>query len=97
MEEVGERKERSIKALGLLGSPVFYAAFSTYLAISVLAFASSYVFQVFFKGFVTLIFIALAHGLILTPILLSMIGPPSLYSSQEEKDAVEVEFISKYS
>lgn len=89
LEHVGSRKERAIKALGSMGPPVFYAGFSTFLAIIVLAGAESYIFRVLFLGFLFLIVLAFLHGLILGPILLSLVGPPSFYASEEEKNAAE--------
>ncbi len=93
LEQVGTRKERTEKALGALGPPVFYAAFSTFLAIIVLAFATSYIFNVLFLGFLELILIGVAHGLIFSPLILSLVGPPSFYATEEEKEAAEESLI----
>lgn len=95
LEQVGTRNERAIRALGALGPPVFYAGFSTFLAIIVLAFASSYIFNVLFKGFIELITIGLGHGLILGPVVLSLIGPASFYASEDEKEAAEAQLEEK--
>lgn len=89
LEHVGTRRERAIKALTAMGPPVFNAAFSTFLGIIVLAGAKSYIFQTLFKGFLVLIIIGVLHGLILTPVVLSLIGPRSIYENQDEKDSAE--------
>lgn len=93
LEQVGSRRERAIKALGALGPPVFYAGFSTFLAIIMLAFATSYIFNVIFLGFLALIIVGLLHGLVFAPILLSIMGPPSLFATEEEKEETEMALI----
>lgn len=85
LENIGTRTERAIKALAVMGPPVFYAGFSTFLAIIVLAGAQSYIFWVLFLGFFFLIILAFLHGLILGPILLSLVGPPSFYTDEVDK------------
>lgn len=87
IEQVGTRKERTIAALDELGPPVFHAAFSTFLAIMALSVADSYIFQSLFSGFASLLILASAHGLILLPILLSLVGPDGFYKTLEEKEA----------
>eukprot|EP00178_Gracilaria_changii_P005001 TRINITY_DN180_c0_g2_i10.p1 TRINITY_DN180_c0_g2~~TRINITY_DN180_c0_g2_i10.p1 ORF type:complete len:925 (-),score=168.34 TRINITY_DN180_c0_g2_i10:37-2811(-) len=91
LEHVGTRSERAIKALGSMGPPVFYAGFSTLLAIIVLAGASSYIFQVIFRGFLFLIVMGFIHGLVLGPIILSLVGPGSFYADEEEKERAELQ------
>ncbi|CDF32996.1 unnamed protein product [Chondrus crispus] len=89
LEQVGTRTERTIKALETMGPPVFYAGFSTFLAIIVLSGARSYIFQVIFKGFLFLIIMGFLHGLILCPILLSLVGPASFYADEADKENAE--------
>lgn len=89
LEQVGSRSERAIKSLETMGPPVFYAGFSTLLAIIVLSGARSYIFRVIFFGFFFLITMGFLHGLILGPILLSLVGPPSFYANEEEKEQAE--------
>ncbi len=96
LEHVGTREERAIKALGSLGPPVFYAGFSTFLAIIVLAFATSYIFTVIFLGFLALIIIGLSHGLIFSPLILSLVGPPAFFDTEEEKDEAEMKLVESF-
>lgn len=96
LEHVGTRTERAIKSLGTMGAPVFYAGFSTFLAIVIVSGARSYIFRVLFFGFFFLIILAFLHGLILGPILLSLIGPPSFYNSLEEKADAERQLEEKF-
>ena len=58
-----------------MGPSVFHGAFSTLLAIVVLAPSSSYIFSVFFKMWLGIIVFGLANGFVLLPVLLSIMGP----------------------
>lgn len=58
-----------------MGSSVFHGAFSTFLAIIVLAPSKSYIFNVFFKMWFGIILFGVANGFILLPVLLSLCGP----------------------
>lgn len=89
LEQVGTRSERAVKALAIMGPPVFYAGFSTFLAIVILAGARSYIFQVIFLGFLFLVVMGFIHGLLFTPIILSLFGPGSFYLDEAEKEAAE--------
>lgn len=89
LEHVGTRTERAVKALKTMGPPVFYAGFSTFLAIIVLSGAKSYIFKVIFRGFLFLIVMGFLHGLILCPILLSLVGPSSFYTDEADKENAE--------
>lgn len=89
LEQVGTRQERVIKALAELGPPVFHSGFSTFLAIVILAFSKSYIFKSMFWGFFTLIVFGMLHGLVFGPILLSFIGPASLYENESQKEQAE--------
>merc|ERR1719230_1400449 len=75
MTQQGSRAERVVKALADMGSSVFNGGFSTFLAVIVLALSNSYVFRVFFKMFFGISVFGLAHGLILLPVLLALVGP----------------------
>lgn len=96
LEHVGTRRERTIKALAQMGPPVFYAGFSTFLAIVVLVGAKSYIFRVLFFGFFFLIILAFLHGLVLGPVILSLIGPPSLFDTEEQKEAAEKDLEKRF-
>ena len=95
MESVGTRQERAINALGNLGPPLVHGGFSTFLAISVLAFAKSYVFRIFFKMFLLIIGLGMWHGLTLVPQLLSLVGPSGYFTSGDEKGKEEDELAAQ--
>jgi len=71
----GNRRERSARSLGLMGSAVFNGGFSTFLAMVLLSGSNSYIFTTFFKMFSSVVMFGLFHGLIVLPVLLSLIGP----------------------
>jgi len=74
-DKIYTREARTKAALGSIGSSVFHGAFSTFLAIAVLAPSGSYIFKVFFRMWFGIIVFGLANGLILLPVLLSIAGP----------------------
>jgi len=89
MEQVGNRHERAAAALGALGPPVFHASTSTFFAILLLAFSQSFVFRVLFKVLVSITTIGVGFGFLFTPAVLSLVGPASLFASEEEREEVE--------
>jgi len=68
-----------------MGSSVFHGGFSTFLAISVLGFSKSYVFEVFFKLWVGIIIFGMSNGFFLLPVIFSYIGPTEDSEEEEEK------------
>ncbi|XP_029679286.1 NPC1-like intracellular cholesterol transporter 1 [Formica exsecta] len=72
------RTTRALIAVRHIGAAVAYGAGSTLFAVSMLAFSTSYVFIAFFRIFFLVILFGLWHGLIMLPVVLSIIGPPSL-------------------
>lgn len=90
LEQVGNRRERTIAALGELGPPVFHAVFSTFLAIMGLFVAEGYIAKSLFSGFASLLILAATHSLVLLHILLSLWGPPGFYRTQNEREEEEL-------
>merc|ERR1711988_329389 len=62
-------------ALKKLGSSVFHGNFSTFLVMVPLATANSFIFQVFFKLLSLILLFAMFQGLLVLPVVLSLIGP----------------------
>ena len=73
--EQKSRDECVVDALYSVGASVFSGGFSTWLAVVVLAGADTYILQVFFFMFALVTTLGLWHGLVVLPILLSLIGP----------------------
>nr|SVE90082.1 EOG090X0BEK [Daphnia sinensis] len=75
MTKTGTRNERAAATISSIGPAVFHGGFSTFLAFIFLANSDSHVFITFFKVFVLVVAYGLFHGLILFPVILSLIGP----------------------
>ena len=71
----GTRKQRAKAAIVDMGVAVLNGGFSTLIAFILLAGSDSHVFSVFFRIFLLVIIFGLFHGLILLPVMLSLIGP----------------------
>eukprot|EP00752_Nemacystus_decipiens_P003771 g3472.t1 len=80
MIKTGTRDDRMVQAVSDIGVAVIHGGVSTFLAVVLLSLSASYVFRVLFKQFFATAVMGLGHGLILLPVLLSLIGPAS-YSS----------------
>lgn len=66
MTKSGEdRNQRVTEALADIGAAVLSGAISTFLAVVVLLFSSSYVFEVLSKQFVLTVALGITHGLVL--------------------------------
>ena len=70
-----KRAYKARKAVSQMGSSVFHGGASTFLAISVLGFSTSYAFTVFFKTWIGIIIFGISNGFLLLPIILSEFGP----------------------
>ena len=70
--------QRMRNALHAIGYPIAQGALSTILGVSALAFSSSYIFRTFFKTMFLVILLGAFHGLLIIPVLLSIMGPPNL-------------------
>lgn len=69
-----------------LGLPVLQGGASTIIGMLVLANAPSYIFLTFFKMIFLVITFGLLHGLLLLPVMLSLLGPGSAVMKKFEKE-----------
>lgn len=83
MLKKGSKDERAIEAIGSIGAAVLNGALSTFLAVVLLSASESYVFRVLFKQFFATVVLGVGHGLILLPVLLSIVGPAPFSSAEE--------------
>lgn len=89
MTKGGSSKDaRATEALADIGASVLNGATSTFLAVAVLLFSSSYVFQTLSVQFALTVVLGIAHGLILLPVMLSLVGPKPFASADEVTEKV---------
>jgi len=69
------REFKAKKAISQMGSSVFHGGFSTLICILVLSAAKLYSIQVFYKSWVCIISFGMLNGLVLLPVILSLVGP----------------------
>ena len=92
-ESPGCRMEKTIHALKTIGASILIAGMSTLLGTLPLAFSASEIFITIFYAFLALVVLGCGHGLILLPVILSMIGPedhievPSLSEENRSNEA----------
>lgn len=76
------RDRRVLESLADIGAAVLNGASTTFLAVVVLLFSSSYVFSTLSKQFALTVGLGVCHGLILLPVLLSLIGPKAFDAAE---------------
>jgi len=69
------RDHRMVETLVLMGNPVFHGAVSTQLCLMLILTVESFIFVVFFRMMTLVLVLGFAHGIILLPVLLSLVGP----------------------
>jgi Niemann-Pick C1 protein len=74
-ESPGNRKEKTVEMLRTMGASILIAGISTLLGTLPLAFSTSEIFTTVFYAFLGLVTVGCGHGLILLPVVLSIIGP----------------------
>ena len=88
-----KRNYKASNAVSKMGNAVFHGGVSTLIAVCIIGFGKSFMFLVFFKTWVAMIFFGLLNGIVLQPIILSILGPindPYEYEETDEKKEVEV-------
>ena len=89
-----DKNARATEALADIGSAVLNGALSTFLAVAVLLFSTSYVFKTLSTQFALTVGLGVLHGLVLLPVLLSVLGPKPFASAEPphtaESESVEV-------
>ena len=75
-ESPGKTRHAKVKdTLKTMGSSILIGGISTFLGVIPLAFSTSEIFSTIFVTFIGLVTLGAGHGLILLPVLLSMLGP----------------------
>ena len=76
------RDRRVTETMADMGAAVLCGATSTFLAVAVLLGSSSYVFEILSTQFALTVALGAIHGLILLPVLLSLLGPKPFASAE---------------
>merc|ERR1711902_483635 len=82
----GSCVERAMYSVETIGPAVANGGFTTFLALVLLAASSSHTFLTFFKVFVLTVVFGIFHGLLLLPVLLSLVGPRTEIESDVEDE-----------
>ncbi|CEL95564.1 unnamed protein product [Vitrella brassicaformis CCMP3155] len=69
------RNHRVAETLILMGNPLLQGVFSTFLSLLVILTMRSFIFVIFFRMMTLVLWIGFGHGIILLPVVLSLIGP----------------------
>nr|XP_053651755.1 patched domain-containing protein 3-like [Cherax quadricarinatus] len=91
---IADKKKRVQKALASVGPAVLLGGLSTLLSFVLLAGSSSHVFATFFKVFVTASILGLYYGLVLLPVILSLIGPAAYAECEAASDPPDIHVTS---
>jgi len=90
----GTKKERAHAAMVDMGPAVLNGGVSTLIAFILLLSSDSHVFSSFFKIFLLVVLFGVWHGLILLPVLLSLVGPSAYASARPTVSQTEPEKLS---
>ncbi len=85
-----DKNRRALEALADIGAAVLNGALTTFLAVVVLLFSSSYVFVTLSIQFALTVGLGATHGLILLPVLLSSLGPKPFSSAEDPEDDLKI-------
>uniref|UniRef100_A0A5S6QE31 SSD domain-containing protein n=1 Tax=Trichuris muris TaxID=70415 RepID=A0A5S6QE31_TRIMR len=99
LTSMGTRTERMRMAVWHMFTPVLHGGLSTLLGLLMLAFSEfEFIVQYFFLVMSTLIILGIFNGLVVFPVLLSLIGPPAEVQSLDNSNCLpppSPSFVSK--
>lgn len=81
--KTGTREDRVKEMLRTMGSSILIGGISTFLGIMLLAFSTSTIFGTIFRAFIGMVLLGCGYGLMLLPVVLSMVGPEDNYESRQ--------------
>lgn len=78
LQQQASTRDAAVSAmLQEIGPPVFLGGLTTFIGIAPLAASNSNIFRTFFKMFFGIIVYGVGHGLVLMPVVLSLLGSMS--------------------
>lgn len=92
--DAGTRNERALKTVLNIGAAVMYGGGSTFLALSVLSIAKTYSYRAFFMVNALIIIFGLFHGIVLLPVILSLVGPSAQHNTNSLSPVIEEELVT---
>jgi len=78
-----------------MGASVLNGALSTFLAVAVLLFSTSYVFKTLAIQFALTVGLGVVHGLVLLPVVLSLCGPEPFASAERPHNVKFITIMAK--
>lgn len=81
--KTGSREDRVRETLVTMGSSILIGGISTFLGVMLLAFSTSTIFSTIFRAFIGLVLLGCSYGLMLLPVVLSLVGPEDGYEAPE--------------
>eukprot|EP01138_Halocafeteria_seosinensis_P002575 gb/GECG01002633.1/.p1 GENE.gb/GECG01002633.1/~~gb/GECG01002633.1/.p1 ORF type:complete len:1061 (+),score=104.52 gb/GECG01002633.1/:1-3183(+) len=81
------RKLRAAQTLTNVGRPIFNGGISTILGILLLAAGSTFIFRSFFRVLFLVLVLGLIHGIVVIPVILSLVGPQSIFPRDPHEDS----------
>lgn len=91
LSATGTRNERAKHALDEIGPAVTNGLISTLLVLVPLILAKSFIFQIFLRCFFSIIIHSLFHGVVVFPVVLSLVGPASYVEKRNKLRSSEGE------
>jgi Niemann-Pick C1 protein len=81
-ESEGNRREKVIETLTSIGSSIMLGGITTFLGTVPLMFSTSEIFYIIFVAFMALVLLGVSHGIILLPVILSLVGTEEQVSTK---------------
>ncbi|GAX11141.1 hypothetical protein FisN_9Hh232 [Fistulifera solaris] len=81
-ESEGNRREKVIETLTSMGSSIMLGGITTFLGTVPLMFSTSEIFYIIFVAFMALVLLGVSHGIILLPVILSLVGTEEQVSTK---------------
>lgn len=84
--ECTTRDKKVKEALRTMGASMFVGGLTTFLGVCPLVLSSTHIFMTVFWAFAAIVVLGFAHGVILLPVVLSLVGPVATHQKQRTAD-----------